>query len=146
MTFHPTARAAVGLAEQSRRLYCAVVALSVMSVALALAGPGVQRMAILLVLAPLIEESAFRAGLQEALLLRWKTPLAANVMTALVFGLGHVVLRGDAAAFSVALPALLIGAAYGRWRRVRVCVVLHAGMNTLWLAWSLLGSPSIIGL
>lgn len=146
MTFPSTARAAVDLGDQPRRLYSAVIALAVVCVALASAGAGVQHLAILLVLAPLIEESAFRAGLQEALLLRWKTPLAANAMTALVFGVGHVALRGDLAAFAVAAPALLIGAAYGRWRRLRVCFVLHAGMNAVWLAWGLLGSPSIIDL
>jgi len=32
------------------------------------------------------------------------------------------------------LPALLIGAVYNRWRQLRWCVLLHAGMNAVWLA------------
>jgi hypothetical protein len=34
---------------------------------------------------------------------------------------------------AVIAPALLIGAAYSRRRRVRECVALHAAMNALWL-------------
>jgi membrane protease YdiL (CAAX protease family) len=107
--------------------------------ALALAGHGSWRLIMLLVLAPLLEETVFRAGLQEALLRRSRqSPLLANVLTAAAFGLAHAFARGDAAAFAVALPALLVGAVYGRRGRLRECVVLHAAMNAAWLAWSTL--------
>ena len=99
--------------------------------------PGVPltlRTAVLLVLAPLVEELVFRAGLQESLLRRWRSPRVANALTALVFALAHVLVRGEAAALAVGLPALLIGAAYERWRRVWPCVLLHAAMNAIWLA------------
>ena len=69
-----------------------------------------------------------------------RSPLLANSLTALAFGLAHVALRGDAAAFAVALPALAIGAVYERGRSLGVCVVLHAAMNALWLAWSVMGA------
>jgi hypothetical protein len=45
-----------------------------------------------------------------------------------------VAVRGDAAAFAVALPALAIGLVYSRWRQLRWCVALHAAMNAAWLA------------
>lgn len=96
-------------------------------------GLGLQRVAIWMFLAPLLEEVALRAGLQEALLRHRATPLAANLGAALVFGLAHVAVRGDAQAFLVAAPALLIGAVYGQTRRLRHCVVLHALMNGLWI-------------
>jgi membrane protease YdiL (CAAX protease family) len=102
--------------------------------AAAWAGADLQRVGVLLFLAPLAEEAVFRAGLQEALLRRWDAPVVCNAVTALAFGLAHVIARGDAFAFAVAVPALLIGAVYGRWRQLRWCVALHAGMNAVWLA------------
>lgn len=99
-----------------------------------------QRVLTLLLLAPLLEEAIFRAGLQEALLRRWQShPRLANVATAAAFGLAHVVIRADFAAFSVALPALLIGEVYQRTGRLRLCVALHAAMNATWLAWNTAG-------
>jgi membrane protease YdiL (CAAX protease family) len=110
----------------------------VLLLALAAWGGGALRLITLLVLAPLLEETVFRAGLQEALLRRWpRLPQLANVATAAAFGLAHVVLRGDVAAFAVALPALLIGVVYQRSGRLRHCVLLHAAMNAMWLAWSM---------
>jgi membrane protease YdiL (CAAX protease family) len=90
--------------------------------------------ALLLVLAPLLEEVVFRAGLHENLLRRLRSPLVANALTALAFALAHVLVRGEAAAFAVALPALLIGLVYQRWRKIWPCVLLHAAMNAVWLA------------
>ena len=111
------------------------------ALAAAASGHGWQRLATLLVLAPLLEETVFRAGLQEALLRRWHAlPCLANAVTAAAFGFAHGVVRGDAAAFAVALPALLIGAVYQRNGRLRHCVALHAAMNAAWLAWSVTGA------
>ena len=120
-----------------------VVALAVLSATAVSAGPGVQRAWILLVLAPLAEEAVFRAGLQEYLLQRLRTPLVANGLTALAFALAHVATRGEWASFAVFVPALLIGAVYERWGRLRLCVVLHASMNALWLVWSLPGAAQL---
>lgn len=89
---------------------------------------------VLLLAAPLLEEAVCRAGLHEALLRHGAAAWMANGMTAAAFGLAHVAARGDAAAFTVALPALAIGLVYGRWRRLRWCVALHAAMNAAWLA------------
>lgn len=100
---------------------------------------------VLLVLAPLLEEAVFRAGLQEAMLRRWSTrPWLANGVTAAAFGLAHASVRDDAAALAVALPALLIGQVYQRTGRLRLCVALHAALNVAWLGWSAAG-PTLLG-
>lgn len=104
-----------------------------------------QRVLTLLLLAPLLEEAIFRAGLQEALLRRWQShPCLVNAATAAAFGLAHVAIRVDLAAFSVALPALLIGEVYQRTGRLRLCVALHAAMNAAWLGWNTAG-PALLG-
>ena len=121
----------------------AVVALAVLSATAVSAGPGAQRAWILLVLAPLAEEAVFRTGLQEHLLQRLRTPMVANGLTALAFALAHVATRGQWASFAVFVPALLIGAVYERWGRLRLCVVLHTSMNALWLVWSLPGAARL---
>lgn len=88
---------------------------------------------VLVVLAPLLEEAAFRAGLHEWLLRRGTRSWTANILTALVFGGVHALWRADPLAWATALPALLIGRVYERTRQVRWCVALHAAMNGLWL-------------
>lgn len=113
------------------------VALLVLAAAAGAAGVGPARVAVLLLVAPLAEEALFRAGLHEALLRRAWSPALANGATALAFGLAHGLLRGDALAVAVALPALCIGLLYGRTRRLLPCVALHALMNAAWLAWQL---------
>jgi membrane protease YdiL (CAAX protease family) len=90
---------------------------------------------VLLLLSPLIEEAVFRAGLQEWLLRRGLAANRANLSTALMFGGLHALVRLQWMAFAVALPALLLGSVYGRWRLLRWCVLIHAGMNGAWLAW-----------
>lgn len=129
------------------RLPLAASGVLMSAMVLAASGHGSQRLAMLLVLAPLLEETVFRAGLQEALLRRWHAlPHAANAVTAAAFGVAHAIVRSDAAAFGVALPALLIGAVYQRTGRLRLCVALHAAMNAAWLGWSMAGSnPLLVG-
>ncbi|MDE1948547.1 MAG: JDVT-CTERM system CAAX-type protease, partial [Burkholderiales bacterium] len=109
------------------------------------AGLGASRLWMLLVFAPLFEECVFRAGVQEALLRRSVAPGVANLVTAALFGAVHVAMRGEASAWAVVLPALVVGAAYGRWRRLRICVVLHAAMNAAALAWPWLGALAHLG-
>ncbi len=118
-----------------------VAAVLLSALALASAGHTWQRLTMLLLLAPLLEETVFRAGLQEALLRRWRRlPWLANTATAAAFGLAHAAVRADATALVAALPALLIGAVYQRTGRLRYCVVLHAAMNAAWLGWNMLGA------
>lgn len=96
--------------------------------------------ATLLVLAPIAEELVFRVGLQEALLRRWQghgsagTNLA-NAATAVVFAAAHIVARGDVVAAMTLLPALAIGWAYQKQRRVLPCIALHAIFNLIWIVW-----------
>lgn len=102
---------------------------------LAVDGPAWARAGMLLVLAPLVEEAVFRAGLQEWLLRRGMPGWCANVSTAAAFGVVHLLAWQQWRALAVALPALVNGAIYGRWRRLRWCILAHAGMNAAWLAW-----------
>ena len=95
--------------------------------------PTWEHVTVLVLLSPLLEECVFRAGLQEWLLRHGQTTQRANVSTALAFGALHAVARLQWAAFAVALPALLIGGLYGRWRLLRWCVLGHAAMNGAWL-------------
>ena len=94
----------------------------------------------LLVIAPVLEEAVFRAGVHELLLRRARYPHQMSiVLTALLFGLAHVLVRGDVSAFLVTIPALAIGTIYRRSRQVRTCVAAHAAMNALWLIWGAIG-------
>ena len=93
------------------------------------------RALVLLLIAPVAEELVFRAGLHDVLLRISVAPWSANLLTALAFGAAHMLLLGvnPQTAF-VWLPALLIGAAYNRWRRLSICIALHMAMNALWIA------------
>jgi membrane protease YdiL (CAAX protease family) len=123
----------------SRRLRPALPLLPALLLLLPLAGawltsqaPGAPRLWVWLLMAPLIEEIVFRAGLQETLLRRGQSAWAANLVTAACFTAAHVLLRGDALAWAVCVPALLLGCVYAQTRQLRWCVVLHAAMNGLW--------------
>ena len=135
MTLSTLRAAETGTGGMLQRLLLWGAGLLMSAVVLFAAGQGQQRLAVMLVLAPLLEEAVFRAGLQEALLRRWHgLTLLANAVTAAAFSLAHVIVRGDAAAFAMVLPALLIGAIYQRTRSVTACTAVHAAMNGLWLA------------
>lgn len=100
-------------------------------------GVGAPRLLTLLLIAPAAEEIAFRAGFQEALLRRHVGPAISNILVALAFAAAHVLVRGESAALLVSVPALAIGALYGRRRRLAECIALHAAMNAVWLCWTL---------
>jgi membrane protease YdiL (CAAX protease family) len=126
------------VAGASRQLGLIAALLAWAAAAASLEMAGASRVLLLLLLAPLLEEAAFRAGLHEALLARRWPAGAANLLTALAFATLHVWVQGNWQAALVVAPALLIGAAYNRWRRVRWCVLLHAAMNAAWLAMTLM--------
>lgn len=93
------------------------------------------RALVLLLMAPVAEEVVFRAGLHDGLLHNNVAPWLANLLTALAFSAAHLLLLGiNPQTALVLLPALLIGAAYNRWRRLRICIALHMAMNALWIA------------
>jgi membrane protease YdiL (CAAX protease family) len=142
MTLGALRAAATGTAGIPQRMLFVVAGVLMCVAALVAAGQGQPRLAVMLVLAPLLEEAVFRAGLQEVLLRRWHgLPLLVNAVTAAAFSLAHVIVRGDAAAFAVVLPALLIGAIYQRTRSVTICAAVHAAMNGLWVALASRGLP-----
>lgn len=118
-----------------RRIASVVFALAL---AAALAGvavaPDPLRVAIVLIVSPLIEEAVFRAGLQDSLMRYGIGAWASNAWTALLFTAVHVALRpGDPFALAVGLPALAIGVLYARQRSVRLCAAVHMMMNMAWL-------------
>jgi membrane protease YdiL (CAAX protease family) len=95
----------------------------------------------LLLVAPVLEEVVFRAGLHEALLRRLPQrcaagALRANVLTALVFAAVHLATRPGVLAALTLLPALLVGALYQRRRQLAPCIAVHAAFNAVWLTWS----------
>ncbi len=111
------------------------LALALVAVAVSgpLPGASAWRVASLLLVAPLLEEIVFRGGLQEALLRRRWAPAMANALTALAFGLSHLLTGSWAWALARVLPALAIGHVYQRTRRVAPCVAWHTTFNALWL-------------
>ena len=99
----------------------------------------------LVLVAPALEETVFRAGLQEELLRNARLhaaagALLANVLTALAFAAVHLAVQPGLLAGLTVLPALCIGAIYQRQRRLAPCIALHAFFNALWLLWA--GSPN----
>jgi membrane protease YdiL (CAAX protease family) len=125
----------------SEGTFLVATGLAVLGVGAWAAASGVDgsRLVVLLSLAPLFEETAFRAGLHEALLRREQLAPHANLLTALVFGVAHAVFHGHALAIAVVLPAWLVGLVYERTRSVRACVALHAFLNAVWIAWFVAG-------
>lgn len=102
------------------------------------AGVPVARLLALLVIAPLAEELIFRAGLQRLLVARGWAPAPAIAGATLGFAVAHGLLQGPVQALLVMPPSLALGLLYAKTRRLRHCVVLHAGMNGAWiLAWLL---------
>ena len=145
MRLADVASSAAGFPRPAGSAGLAVAALVALGVAAVSAEPEMRRLWVLLLLAPLAEEVVFRTGLQESLLRRLRSPLAANALTALAFAAAHALARGDVASIVVAVPALLLGALYGQWRSAWPCVALHASMNALWLAWGHAGPAASLG-
>jgi membrane protease YdiL (CAAX protease family) len=88
-------------------------------------------------LAPWLEEAVWRWGLQAPLARRFGTA-AAITLSALAFGLAHLLFARDAAdawrATATALPAAWIGLVFARSGRLAPCVACHAGFNLFWMA------------
>jgi membrane protease YdiL (CAAX protease family) len=117
-----------------------VVALLALALAGMSAAPPAQALA-LLVLAPVLEEVVFRAGLQSFLLQHLRGHAAfgahtANLLTAVAFAAAHVAVRPSLLAALTLMPALLVGALYQRQRRLVPCITLHAAFNAIWLLWA----------
>ena len=97
--------------------------------------------ALLLLAAPVLEETVFRAGLQETLLRRLSPgTAAANALTALAFMAAHLALRPSGLSALTVVPALALGALYQRRRRLAPCIALHALFNAIWLLWAAIPS------
>jgi membrane protease YdiL (CAAX protease family) len=87
----------------------------------------------LLLLAPVVEETVFRAGLQQPLMRAGMAPRRASVVTALAFVAAHGMARSWVLAAAVTLPALGLAWLYQRSGSLVPCIAAHAGLNACWL-------------
>ena len=112
------------------------------AIAIVLVSPNPWPVAVLLLFAPLAEESAFRAGMQEWMLRRGIHQWTASLATAVAFCALHCSSRGiSLLSVAVIFPGLFVGWVYARHRCLRLCVALHMLMNILWLGSSQLALP-----
>jgi len=96
---------------------------------------------VLLLLAPLLEETVFRRGV-HALALRhrgtaarrwWAWPSRVNWLVALLFAAAHLLRLPPVLALAVVVPALVLGQVYEMTGRLWPCVAAHAAFNLVWL-------------
>jgi membrane protease YdiL (CAAX protease family) len=90
----------------------------------------------LLLLAPLLEETVFRAMIQQQLASWWSGPwgMTASILCASgLFALLHAFHQG-ALGLLVFFPSLVLGYLWHQNRSLTQCIALHAGMNAcFWL-------------
>ena len=99
------------------------------------------QMAQSLVVAPVIEELFFRGVVQSRLRAAGGVigrPWVAIGVTAVCFGLAHLLTASVAHAALVIAPAVVIGWTYERTRSIGLCIALHSAANTVWTGyWSI---------
>lgn len=96
---------------------------------------------VLLLLAPLLEETVFRRGLHSWALQRrgravsrwWAWPSQVNWFVALLFAAAHLLRLPPLLALAVVVPALVVGQVYERTGRLWPCVLAHAAFNLCWI-------------
>lgn len=93
----------------------------------------------LLLISPVLEEAAFRGGLQSVFLARWPKSIGlrgislSNVLTSVCFTAAHVFLGNWTSAY-VLLPSLALGVVFERSGKLWPCIVLHGGFNIAFVA------------
>lgn len=99
------------------------------------------QMAQSLIVAPIIEELFFRGVVQSRLRAAGGVsgrPWIAIGVTAVCFGLAHLLTASAAHAALVIAPAVVIGWAYERTRSIGLCIALHSAANAVWIGyWSI---------
>lgn len=89
----------------------------------------------LVIVAPVIEELAFRGALLSMLQrwrvgkLRYGVMSGANLLTALAFGLAHALIDGHPLGLLTFFPGLVFGFFCERYHRVAPAIVLHSYYN-----------------
>jgi membrane protease YdiL (CAAX protease family) len=132
-----------GRATNFGALRHAFLACTLLTLVLVVSGGSLPAVALGVFLAPWVEETVFRLGLQEAL---WRREVVRPVrvaVVALLFSAAHAWHHGLSGAAAVFLPGLLLGMAYERHRSLALCVALHAAMNVAAAAgaWWIPGRP-----
>jgi membrane protease YdiL (CAAX protease family) len=94
-----------------------------------------------LIIAPVIEELFFRGVVQSRLRAARGAlgrPWVAIGVTAVCFGLAHLLTASVAHAALVIAPAVVIGWTYERTRSIGLCIALHSASNAVWIGyWSI---------
>jgi membrane protease YdiL (CAAX protease family) len=101
--------------------------------AAAMAMPDGQGLWMLLLVAPVLEEIVFRAGLQAGLVRRGWRPGLAIVVASAAFAAWHLAAGQGPAALAVLLPSLVFGHAYAR-HGLACAMACHAWFNACHLA------------
>ena len=97
---------------------------------------------VLLLLAPLLEETVLRPGLHAWALRRWggavprwlAWPSAVNLLVAVLFAALHLLRLPLLLALAVVLPSLMVGQVFEMTARLWPCVLTHSAFNLGWLA------------
>ena len=112
-----------------------VIPAAALAPGLMLLGAGVDgwRLFVVVLLAPVLEETVFRAGIQAELVSLLRSTHGANAATSTLFVIAHGWVAGSAHGLAVLLPSLLLGECWRRGRRLAPCMALHAAMNAAWL-------------
>lgn len=102
--------------------------------------PGAVIVLLGVIVAPVIEEIVFRGGVQEWLIARgwggsadvwWPSP--ANIVTSLLFALGHLLHHPPLWALSMGLPSLVFGLLYEHRRHLGPPITAHSVYNAAYL-------------
>lgn len=107
--------------------------------------PGARIALVMLVAAPILEETVFRAGIQDGIACRLRVRLgplsAANGLTALLFWLAHTWQHASLWAAATVLPSLVFGYFYERYRHLAAPVMLHVAYNAAFIMLLAPGPP-----
>lgn len=95
--------------------------------------PAWDRLLVLVLLAPVLEEIVFRAGLQDWLVRRSGSTVGAIVATSAVFAAGHALAGQGWPGLAVFVPSLFLGATYAA-AGLRASIACHAWFNLCLLA------------
>ena len=90
----------------------------------------------MLVIAPVLEEWVFRAGLQEWLIRRaWRVPVVIAVSAA-AFAAAHAWVYPGWTWLLLLMPGAALALLYQRTRSVCWCIGAHSAMNGVWWLWN----------
>lgn len=96
-----------------------------------------ERLLLLVVIYPLLEEATFRGFLQGFLLrnklcrLKWRGISAANIITSIVFSFAHILYHSTAWSLAVFIPSIIFGYFREKYGSIKPGIALHAIFNLI---------------